>query len=258
MSKKTYYYHSESEDLVSSAQQDFQLPDDYQVFRKGAAWQFWNVLVRSLACAFAWLYSRLFLLVKVKGKEKLRPFKKQGYFVYGNHTQMLGDPFTPMTIVNPYHYYALAAQANWGIPFLGKYVIPAAGLPVGKNIKQSIRLLKDVKYAYEEKQAAIVIYPEAHLWPYYTEIRPFPATSFNFPVSLKAPAFAMTTTYQPCRWRKRPKITVYIDGPFYPDEKLGKKAAQEKLHGEIAKSMQERAKLSTCEYCSYVKIDSKN
>lgn len=133
MSKKTYYYHSESEDLVSSAQQDFQLPDDYQVFRKGATWQFWNGLVRSLACAFAWLYSRLFLLVKVKGKEKLRPFKKQGYFVYGNHTQMLGDPFTPMTIVNPYRYYSLAAQANWGIPFLGKYVIPGSPCQLGKT-----------------------------------------------------------------------------------------------------------------------------
>ena len=35
MSKKIYYYHSESEDLVSSAQQDFQLPDDYQVEKNG-------------------------------------------------------------------------------------------------------------------------------------------------------------------------------------------------------------------------------
>ena len=258
MSKKTYYYHSESEDLVSSAQQDFQLPDDYQVFRKGMAWRIWSGLVRSLACAFAWLYSRLFLLVRVKGKKKLRPFKKQGYFVYGNHTQMLGDPFTPMTIVNPYRYYALAAQANWGIPVLGKYVIPAAGLPVGKNIKQSISLLKDVKYAYEEKKSAIVIYPEAHLWPYYTKIRPFPATSFNFPVSLKAPSFAMTTTYQPCRGGPPPKITGYLDGAVYPGNSLGKKVAQEKLHDDIAKSMRERAELNTCEYCSYVKIDSKN
>ena len=117
MSKKTYYYHSESEDLVSSAQQDFQLPDDYQFFREGAAWQFWNGLVRSLACAFAWLYSRLFLLVKVKGKEKLRPFKKQGYFVYGNHTQMLGDPFNPMTIVNPYHTMPWPPRPTGGFLF---------------------------------------------------------------------------------------------------------------------------------------------
>ncbi|GHV98372.1 hypothetical protein lacNasYZ03_01870 [Lactobacillus nasalidis] len=258
MSKKTYYYRSESDDLVTAAQQDFRLPDGYQVFRKGAGWKVWNFLVRTLALAFAWPYSRLFLLVKVRGKEKLRPFRKRGCFVYGNHTQMLGDPFDPMTIVNPYRYYALAAQANWGIPFLGKYVIPVAGLPVGQDLKQSISLLKDVKYAYEQKQATIVIYPEAHLWPYYTKIRPFPATSLNFPVSLKAPCFAMTTTYQRCRWRRRPKITIYVDGPFYPDQTLGKKAAQEKLHAELYQCMTERAKLSDYEFCSYVKISSKN
>ena len=143
---------------------------------------------------------------------------------------MLGDPFNPMTIVNPYHYYALAAQANWGIPFLGKYVIPAAGLPVGKNIKQSIRLLKDVKYAYEEKQAAIVIYPEAHLWPYYTKIRPFPATS-STPGHLKAPLLQRLTTYQPCRWRTRPKNHGLHRWPLLP----GREAGQEGGSGKAAR-----------------------
>ena len=257
---KTFYYHSEQDDLIDSADQDYTLPDDYQVFKQGIGFKIWNAAVRILACAFAWLYSRLFLLVKVKGKDKIKPFKQQkkGCFIYGNHTQMLGDPFTPMTIVNPYRFYTLAAQANWGIPFLGKFVIPVAGLPVGKNLKQSIRLLKNVKTAYQDKGAAVIIYPEAHLWPYYTKIRPFPATSLNFPVSFKAPCFTMTTTYQKCKWRQRPKITVYIDGPFYPDPSLGKKQAQEALAHQVYQTMVDRSKLSDYDFYSYVKIDGKN
>lgn len=258
MNKKTFYYHDFTDDVVDSQDQDFTLPDDYKVFKGGVGRRIWYKIARSLACAFAWIYSRGILGIKVIGKEKLKPFKDKGYFIFGNHTQMLGDPFTPMTIVNPYRYYAVAAQANFGIPFLGKYVIPAAGLPVGKNIKQSIQLLKDVKYAYNNKKAAIVIYPEAHLWPYYTEIRPFPVTSMNFPVTLKAASFSMTTVYKKPKFGKRPKIQVYIDGPFYPDMTLGKKAAQQKLHDDIFLAMKNRAELSNYAYYNYVKIEKTN
>ena len=42
----------------------------------------------------------------------------------------------------------------------------------------------------------LVIYPEAHVWPYYTGIRKFPAgdKSFKYAVRNKLPIFTMTTT----------------------------------------------------------------
>ncbi|WP_302188395.1 1-acyl-sn-glycerol-3-phosphate acyltransferase [uncultured Lactobacillus sp.] len=260
MAKKQIYYMSITDDVIDSANQDLELADDYRVFRPGWAFKVWNAVARTLAAGFAWIYCRGILGIRVYGKEKLATFKKQnqGYFIFGNHTQMLGDPFNPLTIVNPYRFYTLAAQSNWGIPILGKFVIPVAGLPVGKTVKQSIRLLKDVKTAFQSKHAAIIIYPEAHLWPYYTKIRPFPATSLNFPVSLKAPSFTMTTTYQKPAIGRRPKIRVYIDGPFFPDQSLGKKAAQEQLHAEIYQAMCQRAKLSDYAYWNYVKINSEH
>ena len=46
-----------------------------------------------------------------------------------------------------------------------------------------------------EQKKCVVIYPEAHVWEYYTKIRPFPSTSFKFPVNCDVPAFCMTTTY---------------------------------------------------------------
>ena len=36
----------------------------------------------------------------------------------------------------------------------------------------------------------IVIYPEAHIWPFYNKIRNFPSTSFSFPVKMNKPTFA--------------------------------------------------------------------
>ena len=63
----------------------------------------------------------------------------------------------------------------------------------------------------------------------------------------------MTKTYHKRRLGSRPRAVVYIDGPFYPDQALSRKEAQNKLHDEIWQTMNKRAKLSDYEYCEYVK-----
>ncbi len=247
---KTYYYSKTTDDVVDSAQQDFRLPDNYPILVTSLSGKIWSHIVRTLAAGFGWIYSRLFLHVKVVGKEKLKNFSG-GYFVYGNHTQPMGDVFTPLTIFSPYRFYAIAGQANWGIPFIGKYLVRYGGLPVGKDIKQSIKLIKAIKQVIRQKKGIVMIYPEAHVWPYYTKIRPFDDTSMHFPVDLKVPSFTATSTYVKSKFLKKPRIIIYIDGPFYPDLSLGKKKAQMKLHDEIFKQMISRAKLCNYNYINY-------
>lgn len=89
------------------------------------------------------------------------------------------------------------------------------------GISKTKEFYRAVKTRIEEKNA-VIIYPEGHLWPYYTGIRPFENTSFRFPVELNVPSFCMTTTYTG-KQGKKPKITIYIDGPFYPDMTLDRK-----------------------------------
>ena len=60
---------------------------------------------------------------------------------------------------------------------------------------------------------AIVVYPEAHIWPYYTGIRPFPSTSFRYPARDARPIFTFTVTYRASN-RGKPRIITYVDGPF--------------------------------------------
>lgn len=250
---RTYQYKELTDDVVETADQNFSLPDDYEIFPVTNGKKIWNVVARWLAAGFGWIYSRLILHVHVVGKEKLKKVNG-GYFVYSNHTQPIGDAFDPITIFPVMKYYAIAGQANWGIPFIGKYLLPYGGLPVGTDLKQSAKLIKAIKKVIREKKGVIVIYPEAHVWPYYTEIRPFSDTSMHFPVQLKAPSFTATSTYQHSKFFKRPKMTIYIDGPFYPDPSLSKKEAQAKLHNEICNSLTNRARLSKYKYYNYQKI----
>lgn len=250
---RTYKYLKLTDDIVESADQSFSLSDNYQIFPTTKIGKIWNVVARHLASAFGWFYSRIILHVRVIGKEKLQAVNG-GYFVYANHTQPIGDAFIPLTIYPVMKFYAIAGQANWGIPFIGKYLLPYGGLPVGNDIKQAAKLLQAIKTVIRDKKGVVVIYPESHVWPYYTKIRPFPTTSMHFPIQLNAPSFTATSTYQHSKFFKRPKMTIYIDGPFYSDQGLSKKEAQAQLHDEIWKSLSNRAKLSNYSYYNYEEI----
>lgn len=248
---KTYYYTKATDDVINSANQDYELAANYQILPSTFLGKAWSKVIRVLATGFAWVYSRLILRVHIIGKNKLKSYKNHPYFVYGNHTQVLNDVFMPLTLFGSQQYYALASQSNWGIPFIGKFLLPYGGLPVGKNIKQSIKLLRAIETLVKQNKH-ILIYPEAHLWPYYTKIRPFPSTSMNFPVTLKTPIFVMTTTYHKPSIGKRPKIKVYIDGPFWPDQSLTKKEQQIQLQEKVAQQMKQHAKTSDYSYYQYV------
>ena len=92
-------------------------------------------------------------------------------------------------------------------------------------------------------------------YPYYTGIRPFPETSFKFVVNENAPAFCITTTYQKRKHRKKPGVTLFVDGPFWPDKTLSRKDRAKKLHDEIYETMLERSKNSTYDYIVYKKYE---
>lgn len=253
MGKHKYYYHHLSDDVVVSQKQDYRIPDNYSILPQTLGGKIWSAIVRPIGHLVSFIYIRLILRIKIVGKEKLRSVNKDGFFIYGNHTQAFGDVVLPLSIIPSKKYYAIGAQANWGIPILGKLIMPYFGLPVGYNLQQSGKLVKAVNTIIKAKKV-VVIYPEAHVWPYYTKIRPFSEASMHFPIMLNKCSFVMTTTYTKPRWGQRPRITVYLDGPFYPDLHMEKKQAQKKLHDQIVATMEKRAAVSNYKYYTYQKI----
>ena len=126
------------------------------------------------------------------------------------------------------------------------------GVPI-PTTRRGMRGFCDAVARHAEKNHCVVIYPEAHIWPYYTKIRPFKDVSFRYPVEENKPVFCFTTTYQKRKFSKLPKVTVYIDGPFFPDENLSLKDNRKKLRDLVYETMLERSKNSTYEYVHYIK-----
>ena len=242
-------YDNYTEDFVTSSNQNYELKSNYKWLNTSLIYKIVSTILYFIASLIALIYCKLFLRVSFKNKEVLKGYK--GYYLFGNHTQMIGDALNPLLLTFPRKNYVVASTANLGIPFLGKILPFVGALPIPKKIHEKEDLFNAMHTLVQNH--SITIYPEAHLWPYYTGIRPLPVSSFRFPVKDNVPSFSMTTTYQKRKIGKRPKITIYIDGPFYPDDLPTKREQASSLRDKVFNQMTIRSQNSTYSYIKYQK-----
>ena len=257
MEKKIYYYTDElNDDFAEKSINPIKIDENYKYVHKNVFWKIGSFIVyRLIALPIAFVYSKCVHKLKVIGKEKLKEAKGKGYFTYQNHTQVILDTLMPTLINFPRKAHIVAHPDNVSIPVLGGFNKMMGGFPIPSDIKTTKNFLSAMGY-FLSKKNVIAVYPEAHVWPYYTKIRNFVSTSFKYPVKYKVPCFAYTTTYNK-RDNKKPQIIVYIDGPFYADESLSAKKAEQDLRDRVYKKMVERCKNSNVEFYTYIKQEAK-
>lgn len=206
-----------------------------------------------IALPIVFVLQKFVVRQKVVNRKLLKQCKKQGYFVYANHTMAMGDAFTGPLLCAPKKCYILANLDATSIKGLRTVVKALGAIPVPSDYDEMKKMLRCVRKRIEQK-SAIIIYPEAHIWPYYTKIRPYASTSFKYPVNLDAPVFAVTNCYQKSKFFKSPKVVAIVDGPFYPDKALPKAERTEKLRDQVYETMCRRTQeYSTYTYIEYIK-----
>lgn len=252
--RKVIYYRDELHDEFSLAQITPRPVDGSYVYLHTSPWKrfthfFWY---RIVATPIAFLYTKVVFHHRVVNRHLLRACRDTGYFLYGNHTQDIGDAFMPNMLNVRRETYVIVHPNNISMPVLG-HITPSLGaIPLPDDMAAYRNFLRAVETRIEQKKA-VVIYPEAHIWPFYTGIRPFPDTSFHYPVKCNVPAFCFTNTYQKRRHSDRPRIVTYIDGPFYPDTSLPERQRKKELRDRIYHCMCERAKQSCVVRIQYIK-----
>ena len=253
--QRTIYYSDELNDEFSGAQITPKVINkDYVYIHKNHLWDMASAVIQNvLSMPIKYIYAKCKLGVKYIGKEKLKPYKKDGYFVYVNHTHPFADTFIPSLPIFPKRNFFIVNPENVSIKYIGKLVEYLGALPIPCDIGGMKNFIRAVETRIEQKHS-ITIYPEAHIWPFYTDIRPFKDVSFKYPVTLDKPSFCMTNTYKRCgRKGDRLRVITYIDGPFFPDRTKSAKEMQRLLRDEIYSCMKERSRNSDVEYIRYVK-----
>lgn len=214
---------------------------------------FWyRIIAHPIAFFFLYFYYHL----KFVNKAVLKPYKYSAKILYGNHTNNLADALIPTFLQDPNKNFVIVNPNNVSMPILGKITPYLGAIPLPDTISATKNFIKIIEMRIHSKNT-ITIYPEAHIWPFYTKIRPFTDLSFRYPVSYKVPVFCFTNTYQKRKFSKTPKIVTYIDGPFFADENLSPKERRKKLRDEVFEKMVERSKNNNVEIIKYIKKEKK-
>lgn len=186
------------------------------------------------------------LLNKIAYKQKFAyhlTIKKKdikGCFIYANHTMDMGDAFTPNLIFARRKNSIIVDPAATSIPGIRTIVCMLGALPIpSPNLELAMRFKHSIKTLVNKGQS-VTIYPEAHIWPYYTGIREYSSSSFIYPVETNKPVIVITNTFVP-KGKKGFRLLTHIDGPFYPDIMLDKKSAKDKLRNQVYETMVKRS-----------------
>ena len=251
---KTYYYEDELNDEFSEAQINARkIDENYNYSHRGKgrwiAHIFWY---RIIARPLAWLYLKIEFHHRIVGRDKLKLVKKGGFFMYGNHTNPVADALIPSMVAYPKDVFVIVHPNNVSMPVLGKITPHLGALPLPDDREATRNFLEEIGNTVNEGNC-LMIYPEAHIWPYYTKIRPFTDSSFRYPIQYDKPVMCFTNTYQKKKFGKRPKIVTYVDGPFYPEEGLKGKERKLSLRNQVYNAMVERSHENNVEVNRYIK-----
>jgi len=251
MDKVIYYSDELNDEFAGDNIVPIKIDKNYKYIHKGLFKAFTHFFwYRVVATPIAYLYLKIKFRHKIINKKKVKGL--EGYFMYGNHTQNIGDAFVPSMISIPKDVYVIVHPNNVSMPYLGKITPSLGAVPLPDDLEATKNFIECIRYRINKKKA-VCIYPEAHIWPYYTKIRPFKDLSFRYPVDMNKPVIVFTNVYLKRKHSKNPRIVTYIDGPIYPNLNLSKKEAREELRNKAYEIMCKRSKLSNIEIIKYVK-----
>lgn len=246
------YYKDELNDEFSKAKIiPKSIDENYIYIHTNIFWKILAFLFNCIMFPIKIIYPKVVFRIKYIGEEKLKEYKKTGYFVYVNHTQPFCDTFIPSNPIWPKKNYIIVNPENVSLPIFGNSIQMLGAIPI-PTTKNGMKNFLDCINKRALDGNSITIYPEAHIWPFYTKIRPFKSVSFKYPVNLGLPTFCMTNTYQRRGNSEKVNIVTYIDGPFWPDKNLNKQEQKENLRNQVYNMMNERSKNSNIEHIKYI------
>lgn len=241
MEKEIRYYSDEvHDDFANTAINTRRIDGKFKYYTRNPLVAIRRFIVyRCIVFPIIVLYNKVIRRVTYKNKKCMKGYKKQSCFIYGNHTMFMVDAFNPSYLSCPRRAEVVVNEDTVSIPGIRWLVMDLGAMPIPSDIHMMGKFADAIDHAVRKK-SWIAIYPEAHIWPYYTGVRNFPAVSFRYPVKYKTPVFTYTVTYSRRKHFKKPKITVYVDGPFFPDEQLPAKQAAQQLRDQAYAAMKAR------------------
>ena len=130
--KRVYYYNDEVNDDFASTNGKINsdtVNGDYRYSHPSVGWKIASFFAyRVFATPLVWLYTKVWLGVRVKNRRALR--KVKGCFVYMNHTQNIADAFLPTISAFPKRAYVVTGPETVSIKGIRVLVALLGAVPL--------------------------------------------------------------------------------------------------------------------------------
>ena len=252
--RTVYYTDPLKDDFVNTPVEAVTIDGNFPFVHRSALWRAGETALWLLLCPLVWIINHLWFGVRVRNRKALRGLRKQGFFLFGNHTQAFPNATMPTLLAFPRRAYVLANPDAVSIPFLRSVVQMLGAFPVPDTPSGHRAFLRAMGERTAQK-AVFAVYPEAHIWPYYTGVRPFPSASFIYPVHFGRTVVACAVTYRRRRILRflPPALTLTLSDPLFPDPAAAPGADRERLCREVYRFLSEKAEENEVEYVRYVR-----
>lgn len=263
MARKTFYYHvDEQDDFGGLGVNHKPLKDDFRYINKNIFYRIFSfILYYFIAFPILYIFSKIVLVSKVKNKKQVKKeLKKQGFFLYSNHTHYYDAFLSHIFIGVPRRVYVISHPDAVNIPFIGSLVMMLGCLPLPSNIKTFKNFQNAMKQRLNEN-AIIAVYPEGTLWPYYNKIRKMNKAAFKYPAMYKKPIVICAETYKQRKIFKnlKPKMTLTLSHVIYPNKDYSVEENQNMFYEEAMKFWSETVlKEDNYSYNNYVLVEEKS
>lgn len=250
-----YYKDPVNDDFAGTNINQRKIGDDFVYVNVSRIWNFISGLILFIARPLVKFFLKIKRGVKVHNRKVLKQLKHTGYFLYGNHTSMLDALIPQSSVVKHKKTYIIANPDVVSIKGIKNIVMMLGCLPTPSTAASVYNFQEAIKKRIEQKRV-VAIYPEAHIWPFYTGLRDFSDVSFKYPAELNAPVVAMIVTYRKAKSkliRRRPMMDVTLSEPIYPIEGLSVKENMAYLRNQVYEFMDKIIKSSDdVKYINYV------
>ena len=192
--------------------------------------------------------------IKYKNKKVLNKTKGKGAFIFSNHVSFSDvikfQPFSKKRV------NVLGYSDSLSMPIV-KHICRTLGyipLPLVDDTENIKKMEESFDFYINKKKQHILIYPEAHIWPYYTKIRHFKFSSFIYPAKCKAPIIPAVAVWRKSKITKRPKQTVIFANPIFPRDEFSDIENRDYLYSRCIEEMNKIAEYhKQYEYIKYIK-----
>ena len=222
---------------------DVVLDENYPYLQKSFKFRCQRVLTWVLLNGVVFWLLQLTHGLRIHGKENLKKNKealKNGAVTIANHV-FKWDTLCVCKAVRPRLFYFPAWSGNLVGPD-GPLIRMAGGIPIPESIK-AMKVFKAAMEEVLESKTWVHYFPEASMWYFYPDIRPFKKSAFQYAVRYNRPVVPMTFSFRPrkgiTKWfTKKPFVNLTVGEPLFPDQELSPVAAAKELQEKAYHIMQ--------------------